>query len=332
MKNTFSDYNTLAEWEIYFHDVIYNPDYKINDPIGTIESELNNTFTTIVRAKKNLNFFWLGLFNTFSSIPPKEEYRNTIYSVICFLENNVPNIYRQTVREIITKGRFTNLKRSSKDEFDFNDLLLDNLISETIRVDQYLENILDVGIAERKPYYYYLLSKYYFNIGKRKKAVDLLTSLLDLEESSLNIRCYSNCLYALDENIPTKINWIAVITEIATNEDYHNSKKNQWQYSIFQKLIQSRAKEIKQKEVLTDSEVALILLYSYFTNDGFLYGHFSYEITEFENKYPDVKKLSNNIFSQVKPVVAEVKTIENITKLFEQAKEESLRMTQAQLN
>lgn len=318
MKSTFLHLRTQEDWNRYFNDLLYSIDFKMKNPIGTLEGELNLTFNHFVKLNLNPDLFWNGLLDVFSRILPKEEYIDNIYGVICFLEGSLPHKYETLVKEIITRQRFAKLYIPGEDEFDLNDLLLNNLVSGVLLSDDFLENTINNGIADQKPYYFYLLAKYYLNIGYIPKAIAIIENFFEAIETEYNVRCLTNSLYAFDENIPTKISWVKIITQFADRKQLYKSKTMRWQMHIFKMLVKSREEDIRQKEIMTESETSLILLLAYINKNQPLYNRFSYDIAKLEDKYPQVKQLSTKILQKKSPVVKQLNTQLDLDKMKEQ--------------
>ena len=317
------DTNSLPQgMEQFFHKLFFDPDFKITNPIGTIESELNFTFNALVRNGKSQDPFWKGLLDTFNSLPPKKEYVNAIYNTICFLGSQLPQFYKKNILEIAKRKRFENLRRARTDIYDLNDLLINNLVSATLRVDNSLETLLLNGVRENKPYYFYLLSKYYYNIDMVREATDLLYTFLEREKTESNILSFKHCLYALDENVPDKIRWIEIFNTVSTNFEFHRSRKHNWQYSIFSSLLNKRSKEVEDNVSLSHDDLALILINSYFKNlpeeRKKYYSEFSVSLTDFEMKYPSAMILSRDIFPRAaeKLTAKPTQTLSEVSSVF----------------
>ena len=97
---------------------------------------------------------------------------------------------------IVTSKKLANMKKGSKDEFDMQGLLLRTIV-KNFPSHKGLERIIIEGIQESiYPYYYYILTVYYYLNGKTE---EIKTMIKDINED--NKRAYSHILYALSDKI-----------------------------------------------------------------------------------------------------------------------------------
>lgn len=285
------------DWEDLISDLFYDPYYPINSSAGTIQSELSFFFSALMSEKGNPVSFWYGLMQTFSKIPARSEFVDHIYSAVCFLQENPNSISQDYLKDMALRGRFRGLKRVKTDEFDMRHLLLNVLILHTYRSDHKLENILEQGRIDKDPYAYYLSLSYYFNINRPKAALQIFnTFLVPNPETLTERRCFANCLYALDENVPLRLNWVTILLGIASNHFLLNLDPANWQFLELQKFIRNRDEKSSMESIVAESQIAFALLLVFATNDTALYNRLSGDMAELEQKYPIILKITTRIF------------------------------------